>query len=448
MKIFFGKTTDPNQAEQGYYAASDEKYFNRIQEGDYCFMIANDKVRLWKAKKFTNVNKDFKMIFDIVINDTGMEIHDFALLKFFLINKDLIVNSRRQTKGKAFYETKLALNFFENDLINVNTYKNENNFRKILIQKSSSKCVKDSIDVQLYFENNILKLYDVKFIDKNITVAFRDNRSYLDMGQPLKDSTFRKIENIFDFPKIFKRNEISIIDLYDAFFVEYITKSEEDTFKDIIKKLKSEKIKAWYFKPGEGAALWKECLKEKVLRFGYDNFMTILLKLPKVSEDQIEKVIIKIDPNNKKPSNKRTLINNFINVCKKNDVIFSFEGNLKLIGLGQLKNNNIEFKEKYIDHKTIRKANWIKDLGNNPIEFKSIQNLSKEVNPPTFQTCPNTDAIKIIEFIKNPVNSKTEKEISNISLNTILFGPPGTGKTYDTKNIAVSIINSNSGDAQ
>lgn len=65
--------------------------------------------------------------------------------------------------------------------------------------------------------------------------------------------------------------------------------------------------------------------------------------------------------------------------------------------------------------------------------------MSSFINSPINQTLQQTENNEIEQ--EDPEITQEQKTMNNISLNTILFGPPGTGKTYNSIAYAVAICN-------
>jgi hypothetical protein len=225
MKVFFGKISNkinPDQHRNGFYETDKPSMFNGIEIGDYCFIIADGKIQLWKAKEWKNDRK--RLDFDILISNTGMNTKRLTALNFFNIKSDFLVITVRSSSN-AFYEIGLAKNIDETVLLDINTYQKEENFRKIVIHESKANCMTESLDVQLYYENEKLNLFPATFIDDNIEKNFVDNTDKIGKGQKNKDSTLMKIKAVDTFPAYFPNWEISLLNLYDAFAVKYTEKS-------------------------------------------------------------------------------------------------------------------------------------------------------------------------------------------------------------------------------
>jgi len=237
MKVFFGKISNkvnPDQHRNGFYETDTPTMFNGIEIGDYCFLIANGKIQLWKAREWHNDNK--RLDFDILIKDTGMNTKKLTALKFFKIKKDFVVITVRSAVN-AFFEIGLTGNITPAQLSDESTYQNEDNFRKIIIYDNQEACQNSSKDVQLFLKNNIIHIFKADFIEADAFNNFYDNRDKIGKGRKNKDSTLKKFQAINSFPHTFSASEVSLLNLYDAFAVKY---DEKSIFEEIDEELSVE----------------------------------------------------------------------------------------------------------------------------------------------------------------------------------------------------------------
>ena len=80
---------------------------------------------------------------------------------------------------------------------------------------------------------------------------------------------------------------------------------------------------------------------------------------------------------------------------------------------------------------------FLKDLKNRLLNNGDLHQFNIE----TQSRVPSAAVEKYIEFLLNKnISIKINSKINNQSLNQILFGPPGTGKTFNTINKAIEII--------
>ncbi len=226
MNIFFGKISqkiDVKQISDGFYKADpSSKWFNGIDINDYAFVIGGGKIQLWKAKEW----KTDRLEFDIIFDKVDMNVNKLIAFKYFKIDSVLAVLTVRQV-SKAFFPIQIVGSFSEEDLLKKETYSDLNNFRKIALLEKSDDIDSSSINIQLYYDNNNLKLFASSFLDNDLINNFRDNLNHFGGGRKNKDKVLNKIKSIQSFPKTFEFNKLSIRDFYDSFCVDYGAKDPD-----------------------------------------------------------------------------------------------------------------------------------------------------------------------------------------------------------------------------
>lgn len=127
----FGKFSDkfPDQINDGFYRTNRPEMFGDLQPMDIVFAIGNHKVQLWRALGYENIGDEKQMNFEIISNDLKIDIPQLPIFKFFKINSDLVVHTIRQS-AKAFFQIGL-IGIAQEDLLNLELYHNENNYRSI-----------------------------------------------------------------------------------------------------------------------------------------------------------------------------------------------------------------------------------------------------------------------------------------------------------------------------
>ena len=107
MRVFFGKISksgreedffDKQIKEKRYYSHRGSPWFGEIQEDDYCYIIAGDKIYLWQAKKFENDYLQFEEIFEKELPING---NQFRSMKFFEFTPQIIVLTTRKARKRA-----------------------------------------------------------------------------------------------------------------------------------------------------------------------------------------------------------------------------------------------------------------------------------------------------------------------------------------------------------
>jgi 5-methylcytosine-specific restriction enzyme B len=241
MRLFFGKISKSGKddiffekqiSEKRYYSKKDSGWFGEIKENDYCFIIAGEKIYLWKAKEFVKENYEIEYLqFESVIyNSLPIDGNKFKSFKYFEVNPQILVLTTRKARNRAFFKIKYIEGFTEELLKNKSTYENIENFRKIFIVNDDSK--HNETDIFLIKNSDSYKLYKSEFIDAQTFQAFRDNTALLGKSNSKrsnKDSTINKIKstNINDEVK-----DVSLLSFYDLFFNEYKTKEIDEHNED------------------------------------------------------------------------------------------------------------------------------------------------------------------------------------------------------------------------
>ena len=233
MRVFFGKISKSGSedvffekqiSEKRYYAKKESGWFGEIKENDYCFIIAGNKIYLWKAKEFVKENDEIEYLqFESIIeNSLPIDGNKFKSFKYFQLNPQILVLTTRKARNRAFFQIKYIENLTEELLKDKSTYENIENFRKIFIVSDNSKY--NETDIFLIKNSDSYKLYKSEFIDAQTFQAFRDNTALLGKSNSKrsnKDSTINKIKstNINEEVK-----DVSLLSFYDLFFNEYKTK--------------------------------------------------------------------------------------------------------------------------------------------------------------------------------------------------------------------------------
>jgi hypothetical protein len=232
MRIFFGKITpktNPLQFEQGFYETDTPKMFGDIDVGDFAFAISGSRIELWKAKTWSK-NKH-RLDFDKVITTFDWQTNKLIAFKYFKIDAILSVITVRSSPN-AFFEIHQAKYISEQELSNFETYRDEENFRKIIVYKKEEDCNSNAEDVQIYIDNSgKINLFKSPFLDEKSFANFEDHTSFIGKGQSKKDSTLKIFKEIKSFPTVFTYDQVNLRQLYDAFAVPYKSNStlfEED----------------------------------------------------------------------------------------------------------------------------------------------------------------------------------------------------------------------------
>lgn len=445
MNVFLGKInskTEPRtQLVEGFYQApKDGTWYNGIALGDYAYMIGGTKIQLWKAREWGKSpdGKEDRLYFDILHSDLGINTKKFTALKFFTVNMDLVVFSVRSTGAskKAFFKLSLNEKVHEKTLESIETYRDSARYRNIVISPEYQDFMDD--DIHLYRKQGSLFLYPSKFLAPDFIIAFSDNTDSDNTGRPNKDKTLNKIRNLIQ-KCVFLPDELSILELYDAFFVPYKTKSIlEDEIKD-------DDINYWWL--NANPKIWS------IDSFSVGETQTYTSTNENGNKRRVYKYFTEVAEGD-------LVIGYESNPVKKIKAIFEITKALHTIGSVE----QIEFRilkkypvtVSYAELTDIRELDGCEVLKNNQgslfklteEEFLAIRDLLDERDaenkrisldftmsaaPYTYENDPDKPFIDPESF-KDIVSTLKYKK------NIILQGPPGVGKTFVARKVAYQMM--------
>lgn len=415
MSIFFGKISDKideKQISEGYYLAPrGSTWFRDISVNDYAYIIGGNKIQLWKAREWGYRDDDECLWFDIIIDDLGIDTKKFIALKFFKLIKSYIVITTRSAKNRAFFELILLKNI---DILNIDIYKQEDSYRKIILLDSKNNIDSNLDDIQLYYEDNKLKIYNSEFINEDILSSFRDNTSLYGLGSPNKDKVIKKIQDKKNnLPAIFDYNDFSIMSFYDTFFCEYREKSNENSNfeleeKSIINIKEHPLNQILYGPPGTGKT--------------YNTINYALSIIDNLSLEELKEKSINVEARKK-------LVERF-NKLKEDEKIkfvtfhqnYSYEDFIQGIK-PNLEENNLKF--------ALNTGIFKKICINAAYEFYQLRNNNSSKNTFDFETL----YLKFIEYLRDNevvLKSKTGNDIhiKEIKVDSIKFQISGKTNIY------------------
>ena len=390
MNIFFGKISqkfDTVQLVEGYYVAPEgSSWFGELQPDDYVFMIGSNKVQFWKAKAWGDKNGSYCMYFDILSADLGINVSQLIVLKFLQITKSLAVLTSRSARNKAFFRLEMIKDIPIADLSNNQFYKNAELYRTIRIIKREN-VIDNSEDIQLVYENEKLELIDNSFIDESIKKDFVDNLGKKGKGARMKDTVLEFFSNaVTDLPTTITYRQIGFRSFYDTFFCKY-------------------KVNEKYYVVG---AYWDT-------------------SNPQDQTDRFVKESIWLNGYTDKFNNEVNAVQVGSNIAIKAAFVREKTKPVMTIKARGIVTKNLS------DGQTLE-VEWEEDFNPFEVDFGGYMQTIKEVKTKTHIDAiwsQNEQTITKETTIKNMNPSKK----INSPLNKILFGPPGTGKTFQLQQI-------------
>ena len=213
--------------------------------------------------------------------------------------------------------------------------------------------------------------------------------------------------------------------------------SEKGENKPILKSANPQSY--WLYSPGHGADMWEEFYSQNIIGINLDS-MGDLKNYPDKSSiaKRLQELSNLENPGSMK--NDATAGDDFANNISIGDIIIVKSGTTKLLGYGVV-TSDYQYDSNRLKYKSIRKVEW-KLKGSWTTDFKmvlkTLTDITKYKSDLPEYNFYYERLLAIIggTFITIIQPSNKTKH----SLNQILFGPPGTGKTYNSINHALAIV--------
>ncbi len=170
----------------------------------------------------------------------------------------------------------------------------------------------------------------------------------------------------------------------------------------------------WYYQPGKGGYLWKECCDKGVMLLGWDPIGD--LKQYKTRDD-ITNALIEAYPDQKNPTNDSLTNWNFIYGMKVGDIVYAKCTRTNLLGRGVITSKYF-YDPSRSEFQKCRLVNWT-NIG----EWRLMENKAIK----TLTVITNKNEIDSIEKLLNSMEVETKEPIK--ANNIIFYGAPGTGKS-------------------
>ena len=326
------------------------------------------------------------------------------------------------------------------------------------------KTIKD----EFYEDYNMIYKDNLSSLEKSLDYFSRVNNNFIRIPKMYysgQNNRYYKFENTDVVIK--KLREI----LYGDITGFYISKQNNyyvitpflvENAKDILEKRKDKilnennAIQYWTYSPGENGSAWDYCYDNNKMVIGWDNIGDLSNYSTK---DEIGDAI-KQSYSQENPFNSIACVDDFINTLKTGDIVIAKIGQTKLLGYGEVIDNEYSRDESREQYRNTRNVKWLKKG-----EWDIPQDLRVAQKTLTNITSFGDFAQKLIRIMdgENMVNEEVEnnsytkndflnevyidsdKYDSIISIldkkkNIILEGAPGVGKTFMAKRLAFSIL--------
>ena len=463
MNVYFGKIAPKNKEQiDGHYYRAQKNWpgYNNLSDGDYVYMLCEGVTHLWKALPYDD--ELGIRPFEVVLPSIGTCTAFLAHIKYLKLNMELAVKSHRQTKGMAFFKLDIDPSFTEEMLKNPSTYSEPNTFRKVIIRKDEASCVDDTYDLQFYFDSDELKYKRPLNSDDSYFADYRNNLKFIGGNRPKKDKVLNLVKNPASIDKEFDyESELDLLRVYDAFMVDYNAKED-----DVIEV--TSETRFWCFNHTHATCSEEE--RKEFIKWAKSNGSC---KMQQEYEVEGQRGSRQVTPNWEN-----------IGAIKKDDIVFfragdnvfaygratvpqktsdnvvrkSYKEVIKNKSSGQ-ENSTTSFKglvffddaecfyEDFSGHTWAQRVDIEEWFG---FTKKSFNVQSKDFykdgnNYLTIRELNPSAASKIIEFfggqliMVNKEDAELQMLLEN-KKNIILQGAPGTGKTYKTAELALSMI--------
>lgn len=193
--------------------------------------------------------------------------------------------------------------------------------------------------------------------------------------------------------------------------------------------------KYWIYSPGENAKMWAEFYSKGIMGIGWDSLGNLNSYNAKID---IQNKLKEIEETDTSKINDAMANFEFRDKMSIGDIVIVKRGRRELLGYGEVISDSI-FDKNRSSFLNIRKVDWKKRgvwKSDHDLVIKTLTDVTKY---PT--ESPNYEFYyqRLLALMEDKVNTNN----NDFSLNTILFGPPGTGKTYNTIIRALEIIGEN-----
>lgn len=196
----------------------------------------------------------------------------------------------------------------------------------------------------------------------------------------------------------------------------------------------------WLYAPGENAELWEEFYANGIMALGWDELADLNTFPDKAS---IVKRLQEFYETTGSKKNDATANDEFYNTMTIGDLVFVKKGRTELLGYGVVTSDYYydSSRERY---KHCRKVDWKKKGEwslDHHLAVKTLTDITKYNSEHPDYKLYSDRLMAVIDGSYTSQQIEKTPVVNHIHpLNQVLFGPPGTGKTYNSINHAVAIV--------
>lgn len=229
MNVYFGKIAPKNKEQiDGHYYRAPKNWpgYSGLSDGDYVYMLCQGVTHLWKALPYDEEHgvRPFEVVLPSIGNCTAFLAH----IKYFKLSMELAVKSHRQTKGMAFFKLDIEPSFSEEMLKDPSTYSDPNTFRKVVVRKDEISCVAGTYDLQFYFDSGELKYKRPLNSDDSYFADYRNNLKFIGGNRPKKDKVLNLVKDPASIDEEYDyESDLDLLRVYDAFMVDYNAREDD-----------------------------------------------------------------------------------------------------------------------------------------------------------------------------------------------------------------------------
>ncbi len=249
------------------------------------------------------------------------------------------------------------------------------------------------------------------------------------------DILLKKLKDSIEWIKYDKANGNGIPNaILNTHYRNFISGFILNTFEDNI----SMQPKYWTYFAGEKSSKWNEFYEDGIMAIGWD-YLGDLAQYS--TQDEISNRIKQEENRNNEPMNDSKANWEFANDLQIGDIVYVKKGLDALIGRGIVKSGYI-YDANRNEFKSIREVEWTHN-GTFNVDFNvlDIKQWNQKTLTEISQSKYKDFCLKIEDVFMNKQSGDQVDDLKeNIPLNQILYGPQGTGKTYNTILKAMSII--------